>query len=103
MGDPKVDLGGYNIKEWALILLLSSLIIVFALFAIAIAHAILAGNATITISGDIDIGQFTGVIIAMAAIASVLIAQQLTSRNQAAAVAATDSVWLKEEKDTKPL
>jgi len=97
MADPKVDLAGYNIKEWALILLLSSLVVVFALFAIAIAHAIINNNAVITISGDIDIGQFTGIIIAMAAIASVLIAQQLTSKNQAAAVAATDSVWMEEE------
>ncbi|TFH00763.1 MAG: hypothetical protein E4H14_19290 [Candidatus Thorarchaeota archaeon] len=99
MVEPKVNLAGYNIKEWALILLLFSLIAVFTLFAIAVAHAIISGNATITVSGDIDVGQYSAIIIAMAGIASVLIAQKLTSQSQAAAVAATDSVWMEDSKD----
>ena len=96
MADPKVNLAGYNIKEVSLIILMVSLGAVFVMFGVAVAFALL-NNPTITISGDIDVGQFVGVIIGISMVAVVLVSQQLTSKSQAAAVAATDSVWLAEK------
>ncbi len=97
----KVDLAGYNLKEWSLIILIFILGIAVAVFVYSYALAVHQGSATITISGDIDVGQFVGVVIGIAMVATVLISQQLTSKNQAAAVAQTDKVWL-EEANNKP-
>jgi len=94
---PKINLAGFNIKEWSLIILLFAIALVFIVFAIGMAVAMNADQATITFSGTIDLGQFTGVIIGIAMVAVVLVSQQLTAKNQATAVAATDEVWLAEK------
>ncbi len=90
-----VDLGGHNIKEWSLIILLLALAFVFVVFGIAFTSAMLA-NPEIIVTGTIDLGQFTGVIIGVAMVAVLLVGQQLTSKQQADAVAATDAVWAKD-------
>jgi hypothetical protein len=95
--EPKVDLAGHNIKEWSLIILLMALAFVFVVFGIAFASAMIA-NPNIIVTGTIDLGQFTGVIIGVAMVAVVLVGQQLTSKQQADAVSATDKVWLDGEK-----
>ena len=92
--EPKVDLGGHNIKEWSLIILLLALAFVFVVFGISFGMAMLS-QPTIVVTGTIDLGQFTGVIIGVAMVAVVLVGQQLTSKQQADAVAATDNVWAK--------
>ena len=94
--EPKIDLGGMNIKEWSLIILMAGLMIVFVVFGIGLAVAI-TNSPTVVISGEIDLGQFTGVIIGIAMVAVVLVSQQLTAKTQAAAVANTDAVWLAEK------
>ena len=87
-----VDLGGHNVKEWSLIILLLALAFVFVVFGIAFSSAMLS-NPEIIVTGTIDLGQFTGVIIGVAMVAVLLVGQQLTSKQQADAVAATDRVW----------
>ena len=82
-----IDLAGYNLREWSLIILLIGLAIVFVVFAIGMAYAIIQGG-TISITGEIDLSQFTAVIIGIAMVAVVLVSQQLTSKTNAAAAAA---------------
>ena len=91
-----IDLGGHNIKEWSLIILLMALAFVFVVFGIAFASAMYS-NPDIIVTGTIDLGQFTGVIIGVAMVAVLLVGQQLTSKQQADAVAATDHVWMSEK------
>lgn len=95
--EEKVSLGGYNIKDWSLIFLIGALAAVFIVFAIGAAYA-LVNNPEITIAGTIDLSQFTGIIIGIAMVAVVLVGQQLTAKQQATAVEATDKVWLASEK-----
>lgn len=92
----KIDLGGYNLKEWSLIIMWASLGITFVVFAVGFAVAIV-NNPQIVITGNIDLSQFTGVIIGISMVAVVLVGQQLTAKAQASAVASTDKVWLESE------
>lgn len=94
--DTVVHLGGMNIKEWSLLILIAALAIVFITWSIAFSQAI-ANNPNITIEGTIDVGQLTGVLIGIAAIAAVLISQKLTTQQTLAAVRSTDEVWLAED------
>lgn len=93
----QIDLAGFNIKEWSLIILIAAIAIVFIVFAIGMSVAIINDPTGVTFAGTIDLSQFTGVIIGIAMVATTLVAQQLTSKNQAAAVKATDDVWKSEE------
>ena len=97
---PTIDLGGYNIKEWSLIILMIGLAIVFVVFAIGMATAI-SNSPEVTISGEIDLGLFTGVIIGIAMVAVVLVSQQLTAKTQAAAVKQADDAWIATEGTNK--
>ena len=92
----KIDLAGYNLKEWSLIIMWASLGITFVVFAVGFAVAIV-NNPQIVITGNIDLSQFTGVIIGISMVAVVLVGQQLTAKAQASAVASTDKVWLESE------
>lgn len=75
------ELAGYSLKEWSLFILLGGLVFTFAFVGIGFGIAISNDPSKITISGDIDIGQFVGVIIGIAIVATTLVAQQLT-KNQ---------------------
>ena len=98
--DPIIDIGGHNIKEWSLIILIGGLVTVFIVFAIGMVVAV-SNNPEVVIKGEIDLGQFTGVIIGIAMVAVVLVSQQLTSKQQTEAVSRTDNVWLASEKIEK--
>jgi len=89
---PTIDLAGMNIKEWSLIILMIGLMIVFIVFGIGLAVAI-TNSPTVVISGEIDLGQFTGVIIGIAMVAVVLVSQQLTSKNMALTTKQADDAW----------
>jgi hypothetical protein len=75
---PKVELGGHNAKDWALI-------------------AIANPESNIVLTGSLDISQWTVVILGIAIVAVTVVTQQLTAKAQQAAVAATDKVWLESE------
>lgn len=92
---PNVNLGGMNVKDWALIILLASLAIVFVAWSLAFATAIINSPTTI-LEGNIDVGQLTGILIGIAMVAVVFVGQKLTSQQQTEAVARTDNVWLAE-------
>lgn len=93
----KVDLGGYNLKEWSLIILWIGLAFTFGAFGIGFAVAI-ANNPQISISGEIDLGQFTGVVIGIAMVAVVLVGQKLTAQSIAATTKQADDAWIESEK-----
>lgn len=97
MSTEKFDLAGKDLREWSFIILMFTLAIAIMAWVISFVIAIL-NNPDITISGSIDLSQITGIIIGIAMVAVVLVSQQLTSKQQASAVAATDAVW----KDDKP-
>lgn len=85
--NPNVDLGGLNLKEWSLIILLGSLGFVFGVVGIGLALAIASG-AVVEFTGSFDLSQYQAVIIGVAMVAVVLVGQQLTSKNNAAIAAA---------------
>ena len=95
---PKVDLGGFNIKEWSLLILVAGLVFVFIVVGYAFATAIANPESNVVLSGTLDISQFVSIILGIAMVATVLVSQQLTSRTQAAAVRATDEVWMAENR-----
>ena len=97
----KIDLGGFNLKEWSLLILLAGLVIVFIVFAIGMAAAMSSGAVDVKFAGTIDLGQFTGVIIGIAIVATTLVAQQLTAKTQAKAVKDTDDAWLEDQRLAK--
>ncbi len=97
MSNQEDTLGGHSLQDWALIILLLSIAFVFVVVGVAIVLSILSGDSTFTFSGDIDVGQYNAIIIGVAMVAVTLVAQQLTSRQQAAAVKATDDVWKAEK------
>jgi len=87
-------------QDWALIILLLSIAFVFVVVGVAIILSILSGDSTFTFSGEIDVGQYNAIIIGVAMVAVTLVAQQLTSKQQRAAVKDTDAVWTGEAKKT---
>ena len=90
-------LAGQTIKDWSLIILLLAIAFVFVVVGVAIILSITSGQSTFTFSGEIDVGQYNAIIIGVAMVAVTLVAQQLTSRQQRAAVKDTDDVWSKEK------
>lgn len=78
------DLGGHSLKEWSFMILMVCLVVVVVTFAASFVLAVLSDKATIAVTGDIDVGQFTAVILGIAMIATMLVSQQLTSKNTAA-------------------
>lgn len=92
--EDKLNLAGYSLKEWSLIIMLISLAMVFAFVGVGFVLAILNNPAAITFSGTFDLGQFTAIIIAVAGIAAVLVSQQLTTRNITNAFAQNDKAWI---------
>ncbi len=79
------DLAGMNLKEWAFIVLMINLTLITAMVVISFVIAIGSGQA-ITITGTINLDQLMVVIIGIAAVATVLVSQQLTTKNNAAMV-----------------
>lgn len=100
MSTEPVNLAGYNLKEWSLIILWIALGVVFGTFGIGLVIAIFT-SPTITITGEIDLSQFTAIIIAIAFIAVTMIQQKLTAQSTLATMQATDKSWIESEKNEK--
>ena len=96
MSEKEFDIGGKDLREWSFIILMFTLSVAIAIFMIGFVIAIM-NEPDIEIVGSIDLSQFTGIIIGIAMVAVVLVSQQLTSKQQAAAVKATDDVWTAEK------
>jgi len=82
-----------SLKEWALIILVVNLGIVMAVFVYAVAIALANSPEGVTIKGEIDLGQFTGIIIGVAMVAVTLVAQQMTARQTITTMRTTDEAW----------
>ena len=84
------DLAGISLKEWAFIVLMINLTLITIMVVISFAIATQNGQA-ITITGGINLDQLMVVIISIAAIATILVSQQLTTKNNATMVSAATS------------
>ena len=84
-----------SLKEWALIILVVNLGIVMAVFVYAVMIALTNSPEGVTIKGEIDLGQFTGIIIGVAMVAVTLVAQQMTARQTITTMKTTDDAWAK--------
>ena len=82
----KFDIAGMNLKEWAFIVLMLNLTLITAMVVVGFIIAI-ANGQIITITGGINLDQLMVVIIGVAAVATVLVSQQLTAKAVAAAKA----------------
>ena len=96
----KTSLFGKSLKEWSLLILVVNLGIVMTVFSIAVIIAMI-NNPAISIKGEIDLGQFTGIIIGVSMVAVTLVAQQLTARHTIATMKTTDDTWIKSEEIEK--
>ena len=96
MSEKEFDIGGKDLREWSFIILMFTLAIAIMAWVISFVIAVM-NDPDISITGSIDLSQFTGIIIGIAMVAVVLVSQQLTSKQQAAAVKATDDVWTAEK------
>ncbi len=92
MSEKEFDIGGKDLREWSFIILMFTLASAIAIFMVGFVIALM-NDPNIELVGSIDLSQFTGIIIGIAMVAVVLVSQQLTSKQQAAAVKATDDVW----------
>ena len=82
-----------TMREWALIILIINLGIVMAVFVWAVGTAITNPESNIVITGEIDLGQFTAIIIGVAIVAVTLVAQQMTARQTITTMKETDEAW----------
>jgi len=82
-----------TLKEWSLVILVVNLGIVMALFTWAAGTAIANPASNIVITGEIDLGQFTAIIIGVAIVAVTLVAQQMTARQTITTMKETDEAW----------
>ncbi len=64
-----------------------------AVFVWAVGSAIANPESNITIVGEIDLGQFTAIIIGVAIVAVTLVAQQMTARQTITTMKETDEAW----------
>lgn len=95
--DGTIDLGGINIKEWSLIILLFSIAFVFVSVGVTLILVVQAGGLNaVTVTGEINIGDYNVIIVGIAMVAVSLVAQQLATKLQTAAIARNDAVWLRE-------
>jgi hypothetical protein len=97
----KIDVGGLNIKEWSLLILVGGLVFTFIIVGIAFAMAIANPASEIVLTGSLDISQFVAVILGIAMVATVLVSQQLTAKQTAAATKQADEAWLATEAPKK--
>lgn len=95
MSEEKFDIAGKDLREWSFIILMFTLALAIGAWTVAFIIAV-ANEPDISITGSIDLSQFTGIIIGIAMVAVVLVSQQLTAKQQASAVKATDDVWAAE-------
>lgn len=91
------ELAGHSIKEWSLIILLTSLGITFGIIGVAFAMAVIANPSAISFTGTFDVSQFVGILIGISAVAVVFVGQQLTARQVTNAIKDNDETWLKEK------
>ncbi|MHA2055314.1 MAG: hypothetical protein ACW99F_17175 [Candidatus Hodarchaeales archaeon] len=89
----KIDVGGLNIKEWSLLILVGGLVFTFVIVGLAFAMAISNPESELVLTGALDISQFVAVILGIAMVATVLVSQQLTQKAIAAATAQSDKAW----------
>jgi len=82
------DIGGLNLKEWAFIILMINLTLVTAMVVVSFVLAIQQGQ-TIPIKGGFDLSQFTAIVMGVATVATVLVAQQLTAKQNQALIEAS--------------
>ena len=82
-----------TLREWALVILVVNLGIVMTLFVWAAGSAIANPESNIVITGEIDLGQFTAIIIGVAIVAVTLVAQQMTARQTITTMKETDEAW----------
>lgn len=92
----KFDLAGMNLKEWSFIVLMINLTLITVMVVVMFAAAVLSGQ-TISITGGINMDQLMVIIIGIAAVATVLVSQQLTTKANAAVIAAASGKTLKDE------
>lgn len=92
---------GYTLKEWSLVILLIGLAFCFAFVGVGFVIAI-ANNPNITITGEIDLSQWTAVVLGIAITATVLVSQQLGNKNLIAAIRDNDRSWIESENPPKP-
>ncbi len=87
---------GHNLRDWSLYMLVAGLVFTFAIVGIAFAMAIMNPESDMVITGSLDISQFVAVILGIAIVATVLVSQQLTSKQNAAVTKQADDAWMAE-------
>lgn len=73
----KVEVAGQSLREWALIILIMSLVMVVVIYGFAVYEAF-SNSPNVNITGEIDVAVFEHIIVTIAAAAIIMVSQQLT-------------------------
>ncbi len=78
------ELFGANLKEWSLIILMIALAFTFGIVGISFAIAVWnTPPGTILLTGSFDLSQWQAIVVGIAIVATVLVSQQLTKKDNA--------------------
>jgi hypothetical protein len=86
-----------DLKEWSLIILLFAIAFIFFVVGAVILLIVQAGDFDVTVSGNIDVGDYNVIIVGIAMVATVMVAQQLTKKQITDTVKENDESWHRSE------
>ena len=86
-----------DLKEWSLIILLFAIAFIFFVVGAVILLIVQSGDFDVTVSGNIDVGDYNVIIVGIAMVATVMVAQQLTKKQITDTVKENDESWHRSE------
>jgi len=95
VNESMIQLG--DLKEWSLIILLFAIAFIFFVVGAVILLIVQSGDFDVTVSGNIDVGDYNVIIVGIAMVATVMVAQQLTKKQITDTVKENDESWHRSE------
>ena len=90
-----------DLKEWSLIILLFAIAFIFFVVGAVIILIIQSGSYDLTLTGNIDVGDYNVIIVGIAMVAVSLVAQQLTKKQLTDTIRENDDSWHRSEGTAK--
>ncbi len=98
--DESMNLG--DLKEWSLIILLFAIAFIFVVVGAVIIIIVQSGAFDLTLTGNIDVGDYNVIIVGIAMVAVTMVAQQLTKKQLTDTIKENDESWHRSEGTGKP-
>lgn len=91
-----------DLKEWSLVILLFAIAFIFFVVGAVIILIVQSGDFDVTVTGNIDVGDYNVIIVGIAMVATVMVAQQLTKKQVTDTIKENDESWHRSEGTGKP-